>query len=233
MESKEIRNAIIQSYSVLVDYLADLLGSNYEVVLHVVEDGVSSIKKIRNNHISGRKVGKKTDEIGVKVPKQNQDIEYIVNNYENSPTGLEIKTNTFFIKTPDGELIGTLCVNVDLSLALLAKNSLESFLGELSTASRSEQISLDEIIPSSASGSGKKDMFKLLSRDIINDVILKHGIPVKRMTPEERIGVLRDLKLRGVFRIKYAVREVARSLNISEPSVYRYLKELKELKEDR
>lgn len=43
----------------------------------------------------------------------------------------------------------------------------------------------------------------------------------KRMTPEERLCVLRDLKYRGVFRIKYAVREVARSLGISEPSVYR------------
>lgn len=45
MKTQEIRSAVIESYMVLVDYLADLLGSNCEVVLHVIEDGISRIKK--------------------------------------------------------------------------------------------------------------------------------------------------------------------------------------------
>lgn len=228
MNKTKTRNAIIDSYSVLVDYLADLLGTSCEVVLHVIEDGVSSIKKIRNGHISGRKVGKITDEIGTRIPKQNQDIEYIVNNYENSPMGIEIKTNTFFINSPNGDLIGMLCVNIDLSLPLLAQKYLKDFLGELSTSSHTKQIRSDKSNPNVASDSGDKDMFKSLSKDIIRDVIKKYGIPVSRMTPEERIMILGDLKAQGVFRIKYAVKEVARNLNISEPSVYRYLRELKE-----
>lgn len=228
MEKKEVRQAILDSYSVLVDFLADLLGSSCEVVLHEIEDGVSRIKKIRNSQISGRKKGWKTDEVGTRISSQEQPIDYVVNNYENSSTGLEIKTNSFFIHTPGGELIGMLCVNIDLSLPLLAKNWLDDFLGNLSASSHSKQIAPERIGPApSASGTGEKDMFKSLSRDIIGDVIKKHGIPVNRMTPEERIDILKDLKSRGVFRIKYAVREVAQSLNISEPSVYRYLKELK------
>jgi predicted transcriptional regulator YheO len=227
MKKTEIRNAIIASYSVLVDYLADLFGTSCEVVLHVIEDGVSSIRKIRNGHISGREAGIITDEIGTRIPKQNQNIDYIINNYENSPTGLEIKTNTFFINSPDGNLIGMLCVNIDLSLPLLAKNYLEDFIGKLSTSSHSKPISSDRSNSKVTSGFGEKDMFKSLSKDIIRDVIKKHGIPVKRMTPEERIVILGDLKAQGVFRIKYAVKEVARNLNISEPSVYRYLRELK------
>lgn len=227
MKKTEIRNAIIDSYSVLVDYLADLFGPGCEVVLHVIEDGVSSIKKIRNGHISDRKVGKITDEIGTRISRQNQDIDYIVNNYENSPTGLEIKTNTFFINSPNGDLLGMLCVNIDLSLPLLAKNYLEGFLGKLSTSSHSKQISSDRSNSKVTSVSDEKDMFKTLSRDIIRDVIKKHGTPVKRMTPEERIMILGELKVQGVFRIKYAVKEVARNLNISEPSVYRYLRKLK------
>lgn len=227
MKKTKIRNAMIDSYSILVDYLADLLGTSCEVVLHVIEDGVSSIEKIRNGHISGRKAGKQTDEIGARITKQNQDINYIVNNYENSPTGIEIKTNTFFINSPDGDLIGMLCVNIDISLPLLAKNCIEDFLGKLSAFSHSKQIIADKSDPNFASGYSETDMFKSLSKDIISDVIKKHGIPVDRMTPEERILILGDLKAQGVFRIKYAVKEVAQNLNISEPSVYRYMRELK------
>lgn len=228
MKKTEIRKSIIDSYLVLVDFLADLYGPSCEVVLHVVEDGVSIIKKIRNGHISGRTAGNKTDEIGVLIPKQNQDIGYIVNNYETSPTGLEIKTNTFVINSPSGELIGTLCVNLDLSLPLLTKNFLEDFLGKMSTTSLSKQIHSDTTNSKENSNSDEKDMFRRLSKDIIRDVIKKHGTPVKRMTPEERITILGDLKARGVLRIKYAVKEVARNLMISEPSVYRYLRELKD-----
>ncbi|NOX35781.1 MAG: hypothetical protein GXP56_18975 [Deltaproteobacteria bacterium] len=223
MKETEISDAIINSYSVLVDYLADFLGSNCEIVLHVIEDGVSIIKKIRNNHISGRELGKKTDEIGIRISKRNRDIDYIVNNYETSPTGIEIKTNTFLIKTPDGKLIGMMCVNIDLSLPLLAKNCIEDFFGKLSTSSLAKKICKEKHV---APVIEEKDIFKSLSRDIINDVISEHGVPVERMTPEERIAVIGKLKERGVFRIKYAVREVARRLNVSEPSVYRYFKEL-------
>lgn len=228
MTEKEIRNAIIASYSTLVDFLADLLGSHCEVILHVIENGVSRIKKIRNSHITGRKIGVETDEIGTKIPEKHQAIEYIVNNYENSPTGLDIKTNTFFIHTPNGELIGTLCVNADLTLPLLTKNFLDGFLGEFSTSVKSNQRDPDKNSHAPSPPSGEKDMFKSLSRDIIRDVIRQYNTPVDRMTPEERIIILGRLKEKGVLRIKNAVREVARHLNISEPTVYRYLKELKD-----
>lgn len=227
MNTSVTRNAIIESYSVCVDFLADLLGPNCEVVLHVIEDGVSQIKKIRNSYITGRQTGSVTDEIGTKIPKENQSIEYIVNNYENSPTGIDIKTNTFFIYDPDGALIGTLCINIDLSLPLLAKTVLDNFLGEFSASAKSnlKRSGQDTLVPPPVQGD--KDMFKSLSKDIISDVIKQYNTPVERMTPEERIVILGKLKERGVFRIKYSVREVARSLKISEPSIYRYLKELK------
>ena len=140
-----------------------------------------------------------------------------------------MKTNTFFIYTPDREMIGMLCINFDLSLPLMTKNWLDSFLGELSTGSCSKQTGSSNIESRSAAPDpDREDMFKSLSKDIIGDVIRQHGTPVKRMTPGERIAVLKELKSKGVFRIKYAVREVARGLEISEPSVYRYLKELKD-----
>jgi len=227
MRKRKIQKAIISSYAVLVDFLADLLGPHCEVVLHVIEEGEPYIQKIRNSHISGRKKGKNSDVVGTRLPAKSRDIDYIVNNYENAPTGLEIKTNTYFIHTPRGELIGMLCINFDLSLPLMAQNWLKGFLGEMATASPGSAPCAESKGLPGQEAPAKTDMFKSLSKDIIQEVIREQDAPVERMTPEERIQILRVLKSRGVFRIKYAVREVAQSLNISEPSVYRYLKELK------
>ena len=47
----------LESYKVLVDFLADYLGENTEVVLHDLSDCQSSIVAIRNGDISGRELG--------------------------------------------------------------------------------------------------------------------------------------------------------------------------------
>ena len=50
-------NELLKPYMPLVDFLADYLGSNAEVLLHDLTNLEHSIVKIRNGHISGRKEG--------------------------------------------------------------------------------------------------------------------------------------------------------------------------------
>lgn len=45
-------NKKLEPYISLVDFLADYLGSNTEVVLHDMEDWEKSVVAIRNGHIS-------------------------------------------------------------------------------------------------------------------------------------------------------------------------------------
>jgi len=47
-----------------------------------------------------------------------------------------------------------------------------------------------------------------------------------RMTMEEKKQVVKNLESKGVFMLKGVVNEVAKSLKVSEQTVYRYLKEL-------
>ena len=61
---------------------------------------------------------------------------------------------------------------------------------------------------------------------IIEDIIRNSKIPTNRMTTKEKIEILKLLKQKEVFRIKAATRIVAKYLNSSETSIYRYLKEL-------
>lgn len=48
-----------------------------------------------------------------------------------------------------------------------------------------------------------------------------------RTTSEEKIEVISALEKQGVFSTKGAVSQVSNALNISEPTVYRYLKKIR------
>ena len=50
-------NAYLKKYIPLVDFLAEVFGDDAEVVLQDVSDFNNSVISIRNNHISGRKLG--------------------------------------------------------------------------------------------------------------------------------------------------------------------------------
>ncbi|MPN61335.1 hypothetical protein SDC9_209071 [bioreactor metagenome] len=64
--------------------------------------------------------------------------------------------------------------------------------------------------------------------EIIHNVITSSNIPADRMTPDEKTEILKKMKDKGVFRIKGAVREIARQLETSEPTIYRYLKTIEQ-----
>ncbi|NLK35543.1 MAG: hypothetical protein GX301_08925 [Gracilibacteraceae bacterium] len=138
---------------------------------------------------------------------------YSVNKQEMSYTGRSIKSNTYYIKDSTGVLIGILCINFDITAAQNAVKSLEEFMG----TTKSSGFENDK----NTSGSIKDFTIK-----IIEDIIRNSKIPTNRMTTKEKIEILKLLKQKEVFRIKAATRIVAKYLNSSETSIYRYLKEL-------
>ena len=47
------------------------------------------------------------------------------------------------------------------------------------------------------------------------------------MTPEEKIATVREIERAGVFLLKGAVAQVAVALRVSEPTVYRYVRQVR------
>lgn len=50
------------------------------------------------------------------------------------------------------------------------------------------------------------------------------GIPLDQFQQHDRLEVVRELENAGIFSLKGAVADVARALETSEPTVYRYLR---------
>lgn len=207
------RQIIMNSYQNIMDFLAHTYGKHCEIVLHSVENNKISIVAIRNGEISKRKVGKDLSPIGKTVKEHYEKTGYMVNHHERSVDGKELKTNTYYIKDSTGELIGMLCINFDLTIPNSAKKFLEEFMG----ATRAVATHTDKVASES---------IKDLTIKMIEEVIREAGVPADRMTVDEKKEILKLLKEKEVFRTKGATRIVAKYLNSSETSIYRYFKEL-------
>lgn len=55
---------ILKLYIPIVEFIGEICGNNYEIVLHDISQPDSSIVAIKNNHISGREVGGPLTDLG-------------------------------------------------------------------------------------------------------------------------------------------------------------------------
>lgn len=205
------RLILINTYKTLVDFMAETLGEECEIALHEIKENQVEIVAIRNKHHSNREIGEKIDAIGKKVYEIEKNIRYRANYSKMGYQGKEMKSSSFYIKKQNEEVVGILCFNFDISLAKMAQKYFETLLPKQEK---------NNIIDKST------DSVNQITIGMIEETIVETDIPIARMTPAERIEIIKNLQLKGVFGIKGAVRQVSKKLEISETSVYRYLKEI-------
>lgn len=220
LESIALENkAILNSYINFVDFIADMFGEQCEVVLHSVDGEKRSIIAIRNNNITGRKVGDEATELGSKILLNMKQNKYTVYTKLEEKLKKNLKISSYYIFNTHQELIGIMCIIIDITMYLQAKNFLDTFLG-------SDTPGINKVIHMDMNEVLENDNFSIskYSSDIIAEVIKEIEIPVERMTNEERQAVINKLDELEIFRIKGAISETANQLKISIASMYRLLK---------
>ena len=208
-------NAYLKKYIPLVDFLAEVFGNDAEVVLQDVSDFNNSVISIRNNHISGRKLGAPATNLVLKVMNGNfTDKNYVTNYRGVSATGKVVRSSTYFIKDDKEIVVGMLCINIDIDKYVQLKNHLDSILKlpEEIFGKTTERFSV------SAEG---------LASDSIETILEESGISPDRMSQEEKIEVVNKLDKNGVFLVKGSICKVASILNVSNATIYRYLSKIR------
>ncbi len=203
----------LEPYKILVDFLADYLGDDTEVVLHDMTDWHCSVIAIRNGHISGRKVGAPITDLALEMVKHEayKDKPYRVNYKGGKGKGDRIRSATYFIKDSDDELIGMLCINMDCQKLMEARNVLNTMISLPSV----EEVS-DE----------PEEIFNIDVRDLVAnnvDRVLPGKTDFKKMGKQEKIELVEKLNAMGTFMVKGTIWEVANLLEVSVPTIYRYL----------
>ena len=208
-------NDYLKKYIPLVDFLAEVFGDDAEVVLQDVSDFNNSVVSIRNNHISGRKLGAPATNLVLKVMNGNfTDKNYVTNYRGVSAAGKIVRSSTYFIKDDKNVVIGMLCINIDIDKFVQLKNHLDAILKipEAIFEKPTEKFSV------SADG---------LASDSIETILEESGISPERMSQEEKMEVVNKLDKNGVFLVKSSIYKVASVLNVSNATIYRYLSKIR------
>lgn len=205
---------ILRKYEVVVDFLADYLGENTEVVLHDVQDVEHSIIKIRNGHINDRKVNDPITDFALKTLKNASDDKGYKANYIGLSTdNKRLKCATLFIKDDNSKIIGMLCVNTLVEDIIAATELISSMMLNINTINHHEE----------QFGQNLDDM----TNSIIGTTLAKYDHNVHDLSSHDKQEIIKELNDEGLFLLKGSIPKTAEALNISSPSVYRLIKKVK------
>lgn len=222
-------NSRFESYISLMSFISKAIGPDYEISLLDTRNGRNRIIAMEYGNISGRRVGDNIPYSILKAIKEKEyeNTDYIVNRATYAKTGKSLRTSMFFIKTEDGELEGIMCINFDDSrYEELGKKIMFLCHPDKYVEERLSKIdNLNKINTESIEKNNQGESMTIEeSIETMIDLELKEAlIPVERLTPEEKIQIVKKLDQKGFFMLKGAVNILSRVLDISQASVYRYI----------
>ena len=213
-----MENDTLNTWLPFVDFLAEACGSSCEVVLHDLLNPEHSIVAIRNNHISGRSVGEGLSVFARQIMAHGEHKEknFVTNYFGKAGNSKFLRSSTFFIRDKEGELVGMLGINMDLTPLWEARKTLDQMLSmggvtnetiERAKNYKRIDLSIEEMLHS-----------------LLEKTIEDYGVEPGRMTIEEKKEIVEELNAKGLFLLKGSIAEVAQKLGVSEQTIYRYLK---------
>jgi len=213
-------NQYIKKYISIADFLGEVLGKNTEIILHDLTNYQKSIVYIINGNISGRKIGDSITDLMLDfiLSESKGNKQFICNYNSKNVEGKLLYSSTYFIRDDSNKIVGALGLNSDYQDV---KNSL-SFLTSLLPNYVDDKIASLNIIKENLSSDGQE-----LTLNKIDAIINQFNVIPTRMTPKEKTEVISALNECGIFNIRGSVQEVATKLQMSEPSIYRYIKKIK------
>jgi predicted transcriptional regulator YheO len=226
VKSKSKPNTI-DHYIPFVEFLGTFLGDNCEVVLHDTTSKEKSVLAIANEHISGRGIGAPLTDLALKflVEKVYLEKDWVMGYTTEGRTGNILHSATYFIKDSEGELLGMLCLNMDTSDILAARDLINKVISSSGFNHSVKKKDFNTAHTEEHSETFPKSMEDLTESLIVN-VISDTNILPERMTSDEKMDVVSTLNERGVFMLKGAIKDVAKHLVVSEATVYRYLQKI-------
>lgn len=191
--------------------IAKQFGSSCEVVLHDHSKGLDkSIVAIENGHITGRKVGGPSTNIGFAIERNDGHGDDQYGYISKLHNGKTVRSSSVYFKDDNGRVLGSLCINFDITSLISADNTIK----ELANPRTDEEVKENFV-------SNVGDILDSL----IDDYLASTGLNPEKMNKQDMIGLIGYLDERGAFLIRNAALKVCRLLNISKYTLYAYMKE--------
>ena len=204
---------ILTHYIKVGEIVAEMFSPYLEVIVHDLTNPNQSIIAIFNSHITGRKIGDGTSDIGYKK-LSNELPDKIVNYSNKSPSGVELKSSSLTIRNDNNKIIGSMGFNFDLSHFVNIREFIDLF---------SKSVEMEEL--------PKKEEFFMWSikteiQQALNKYLMMNKLQSKVLTRDDKLKVISYMKNKGYVSKKGAKTIISELLAISRPTLYKYLKEI-------
>lgn len=216
-QTYETADEVLRLYQPVMRALATAAGPSVEVVLHNLDgsdvDLDHTIMAIENGHVTGRAVGGPSTSLGLDVLKDRQRNHDAFGYRAVTSDGRELRSSSIYFHNAAGDIIASLCINVDLSPLQQARNMIEALLPVPPVGA--------EEAPQEHFGS---DLLSVMDQ-MISEAIAEIGRPVEQMSRDDKIAVLEKLEKRGVTQMRKSIETIAKRLHVSRVTAYAYLDE--------
>jgi len=194
----------------VMNMLENQFGKNCEIVLHDFSKSIDqTIVDIRNGHVTNRKVGGCGSNLGLEVMRGTVSDDDRYNYITFAPNGTILRSSSIHFKNSQGELIGSLCVNLDITESIRFENYLKEY-----NSFQQSSTQVNEFFSS--------DVHQLLE-ELIHRALSFVNKPVDAMTKEDKLVLIEYLDKKGAFAIQKSSDRVSEVLGISRPTFYNYL----------
>ena len=194
------------------------LGPSCEVVLHdLTKDYQSTIIAIENGEVTGRKVGDPGSNLGLEVLRGLSDESGDRFNYvTHTQKGLTLRSSSMYIRNDDGDVIGAICINTDVTNLLIVENELRKVIGI--DWREGQQDKIEEFFVSDVGD---------LADNMLRSAFAAVGKPQEYLKREDMMEVIEYLDRKGFFLITKSGDKICEVLGISKYTLYKYLEQVR------
>jgi predicted transcriptional regulator YheO len=213
-------NSLTDEYNLfnqLLTLIAAHFGDRCEAVLHDLRNDYNhTIVDIRNGHVTNRRVGGCGSNLGLEVLNGCVENGDRFNYVTTTGDGKILRSSSIYIKDDEGRVIGSLCINLDITESLHFESFLRNYnhfeTGQKEFFAQDVNRLLDYLIQEAEHLIGKKP------RD---------------MNKEERLTFLSYLYQKGAFQISKAGIRICQVLGISKFTLYNDLDAIRSIPKEK
>lgn len=205
----------LEIFTQVLDLIENHFGSKCEVVLHDnTKEYEHTIVDIRNGHITGRKVGDCGGNWGLEVMSNSSNNSHIYNKIIHTRSGQIIRGSSVFLKDDEGNNIGSVCVNYDITDSLKCEEFLRQFNNYTTPAPSSNELFTNDV-------NQLMDNLLIQCENMFNK-------PASELSKDEKLEIVKYLDSKGAFLITKSGDRVCECLGISKFTLYNYLEAVRE-----
>ena len=212
---------LLLAVAAMVHDLQRSIGPGSEVLVHNLREPQHSVISIAGN-LTGRKIGAPVTDLLLRMLRQGKTDTNPVNYQTQTPDGRPLRSSTVFIRDPNGEVIGALCINIDVSGGAEVREWLSRHIAAFIAPEP------EEVVDEHFDGSIDAVVDKAVKRALGN----MSSAPGSLSKPE-RLRIVEALDQQGIFLVKKSSFAIADVLGISRATLYSDLNQVRGISNSR